>query len=244
VNIRDEIISEVKQHLGEDASKSGDVLYNGWDTLCPSNDGLYIMGFNPGGDPAKIDESILQSLEKLEDNYCSYEDACWRKSCPNDCRNENHFGQSLHQNRVKQLAKVFDYEIGEVFAANAIFIRSKTQGHLRESLDLFKKCWLIHKRFLSIVKPRIILCLGNKEDMSAFALLREMLAIEPNQVRRCGHVKAFSSAIAVSDRETINSHVIGVRHPSQPWFNPVEELRLFLTQENPDVMAGKRWSEV
>lgn len=237
--IRDEVILVVKQHLGEDAQKPGAVLYNGWDTLRPSNDGLYIMGFNPGGDS---ETSVIKSLEELNDKYCSYEDECW--GCKIDCQQRDHYGKHRHQRNVRELAMILGRSVRCVFSANAIFIRSKTQGDLKECPKLFEKCWPIHKRFLSIVKPRIILCLGNKEDLSAFALLREMLAIEPNQVRRCGHVKAFSSAIAVSDRETINSHVIGVRHPSQPWFNPVEELRLYLTQENPDVMAGKRWSEV
>ena len=239
--LRDRVISAVRQHLGDDSNKSGDVLYNGWDTLRPSN-GLYIMGFNPGGDPTQIETSVVESLEKLNDNHCSYKDECWGKSCPKDCRNKEHFGIKPHQKRVKHLAKVFGYEVEEVFAANAIFIRSKTQGHLQKNPDLFKKCWLIHQLFLSIVKPRVILCLGNGWVRSSFALLIKELEIEPNQVRRYGHVKAFSCAIAVSDRETINSHVIGVRHPSR-FFDPIEDLRPYL-QENPDVMAGKRWSEV
>ena len=235
--LRDRVISAVRQHLGDDSNKSGDVLYNGWDTLRPSN-GLYIMGFNPGGDPTQIETSVVESLEKLNDNHCSYKDECWRKSCP-DCQNKEHFGQSRHQSRVKQLAQVLGCNnIREAFAANAIFIR----GNPQESLEIFKKCWPIHELFLSIVKPKVILCLGNGEVMSSFALLREKLALKPDQIRSHGQVKVFSSAIAVSGGETINSHVIGVRHPSYPWFDPVKDLNLYL-QNNPDVTAGQRWSE-
>lgn len=36
MEIRDQIISEVIRYLGEDAKRSGSVLYNGWNTLCPN----------------------------------------------------------------------------------------------------------------------------------------------------------------------------------------------------------------
>ena len=245
MNIRDTVISEVRKHLGNNSNKSGAVLYNGWGTLCASNEGLCIMGFNPGGDPDKIETSVVKSLEDIKENHCSYEDECWK--CPKDwdCQNKEHFGIKPHQKRVKLLAKILGYDIRKVLAVNAIFIRSTNsknlQGHT-ESTKLFEECWPVHRLFLSIVKPKVILCLGNGEVMSSFALLREKLALKPDQIRSHGQVKVFSSAIAVSGGETINSHVIGVRHPSQPWFNPTEDLRLYL-QKNPDVMSGQRWSE-
>jgi hypothetical protein len=153
----------VRQHLGDDSNKSGGVLYNGWDTLRPSN-GLYTMGFNPGGDPDRIEPSVVKSLEELKDNHCSYEDECWGKSCLKNCRNQDHFGNSPHQKRVKDLAEILGYDIRKVFAANGIFIRSKQQSDLQDdSWELFKRCWPVHELFLSIVQPKIILCLGNGE---------------------------------------------------------------------------------
>ncbi|MBX3329937.1 MAG: hypothetical protein KF722_06025 [Nitrospira sp.] len=227
--MRDQIISEVIHRLSNDAKKPGSVLYNGWNTLCPSH-GLYIMGFNPGGDPDQIEISVIKSFE-LEDDYCSYEDECWRKSCPHGC--QKHRGQSVHQRRVKELAQVLGYKIREVFAANAIFVRSKNQNDLDERERLFDKCWPIHQIFLSIVKPKIILCLGNGERSSAFAFLKEKLKAKESHV---GNVKAFLSEIPLADGETIRSRIIGVRHPSRPWFNPVRDLRLFLEMQ--DSSAG------
>lgn len=228
MDIRDRVISEVRKHLGDNSNKSGAVLYNGRGTLCKSNEGLYIMGFNPGGDPDKIETSVVKSLEDLKENHCAYEDECWKKNCPKDCQNKEHFGIKPHQKKVKLLAEILGYDIRNVFAVNAIFIRSKSQGNPQESLEIFKKCWPIHELFLSIVKPKVILCLGNGEVMSSFALLREKLALKPDQIRSHGQVKVFSSAIAVFGGETINSHVIGVRHPSYPWFDPVKDLKLYL----------------
>jgi hypothetical protein len=147
VDIRDEVISAVKQHLGEDARNPGAVLYNGWDTLCPSNDGLYIMGFNPGGG---VKTSVIDSLDNLTEDYCSYVDECWRNRCEENCQQRDHYGKHRHQRNVRELAMLLGHSIRCVFSANAIFIRSKTQSDLKESPKLFEKCWPIHKRFLSI----------------------------------------------------------------------------------------------
>lgn len=214
-DIRYVVSSAVKRHLGEDVNKPGAVLYNGWDTL-RSNNGLYIMGFNPGGDPNKIKTSVLESLE-IRDNYCSYWDECWRESCQEDCK--EHHGMSRHQERVRSLAQVLGCDIRETPAANAIFLRSKSQNDLDSSWELFKKCWPVHEVFLSIVQPRIILCLGNGESASAFSFLRKMLA--SNEKTTTGLVKSFSV-------DSINCLVIGVRHPSYPWFDPTKDLSYYL----------------
>ncbi len=102
MNNCDHIIIEVSRLLGEDAK--GSVLCNGWNTLCP-NHGLYIMGFNPGGDPDKIKTSVVDSLRdvKLKSNHCAYEDECWRKSCPEDC--QDHKGDSRYQRESKNWQK-------------------------------------------------------------------------------------------------------------------------------------------
>lgn len=224
-NIRNMVKSEVKKHLGDDAEKSGAVLYNGWNTLCSKN-GLYIMGFNPGGDPNKITTSVTESLEELRDKYCSYWDECWRKSCPDDCI--KHRGESRHQERVRSLAEILGFDIRETVAVNAVFLRSKTQNDLNASWDIFEKCWLVHEKVLSIVRPKIILCLGNGEPRSAFAFLRKK--VSPNTQPNSDRVKSFVS-------EVMKCFVIGVRHPSHPWFNPVKDLKLYL-QQNPSMLAG------
>lgn len=231
MSIRSEIVTAVSQHLGNDATKPGAILYNGLNTLCASH-GLYIMGLNPGGDPDPS-ETVMQSLspERLQEEYCSYEDECWR--CWADCQIEGHRGNSPHQIKVKQLAEILGYNnIREVFAVNAIFFRSKNQGALGEISilkELFEKCWPVHQMFMSIVQPEIILCLGNGEKMSAFSLLKQKLA--PGEKYQ-GAVKEFMGEIPLRDQSSIRSRVIGVRHPSYPWFNPVKDLKSFLERNH------------
>lgn len=228
--IRNMVFSSIRQHLGRDAENPGAVLYNGWDTL-RSNKGLYIMGFNPGGAP-NDSKTMIDYLNELKDNHCSYEDECWY--CSADCRNDKHFGKKPHQKKVKELARVLGYDVRQSFAANAVFFRSRKQGDLKTPWDIFEKCWPIHQEFLSIVQPRIILCLGNGDDYSAFAYLK--MKIAPSE-KHYGRVKEFMGEISVADGRTIRSRVIGVRHPSYPWFDPVKDLKLHL-QQNQGMQAG------
>ena len=216
--IRNMVISSIRQHLGRDAEKPGAVLYNGWDTLC-SNNGLYIMGFNPGGSPDNS-KTVIDDLKQLEDDYCSYEAECWY--CSTHCRNNEHFGKKPHQKRVKELARILGYDVRQSFAANAIFVRSKKQDDLKASLELFEKCWKIHQIFLSIVQPKIVLCLGNGERSSAFALLKAKF--KANEITS-GNVKEFIGNIPMADGTVLEGRIIGVRHPSR--FNSVKDLEIY-----------------
>lgn len=220
LDIRNTILSAIRLYLGDDAEKPGAVLYNGLDTLC-SNNGLYIMGFNPGGDPNTITTSVIKSLEVLKDQYCSYRDECWRKACPEDCK--KHQGKSRHQERVCSLVQVLRRDISETVAVNTVFLRSKKQDDLKASWDIFEKCWHVHEKLLSIVRPKIILCLGNGEPRSAFAFLRKK--VSPTTQPSSDHVKSFVS-------EIVQCPVIGVRHPSYPWFDPVTDLKSFLEKNH------------
>lgn len=217
-DVRTTILSAIRKYLGDDADKSGAVLYNGWDTL-RSNNGLYIMGFNPGGAP-NDSKSMIDYLNELKDNHCSYEDECWY--CSVDCRNAKHFGQKPHQKRVKELAQILGHDVRKSFATNAIFVRSKKQDDLKASLKLFEKCWKIHQIFLSIIRPKIILCLGNGERSSAFALLKAKF--RDNEITS-GGVKEFIGKMPMADGKVLEVRIVGVRHPSR--FNSVKDLEIY-----------------
>lgn len=177
-DIRSHVISMVRSHLGELAHNSGEVLYNGWDTLREGP--VYLMGFNPGGMPELIPTSILDSLKNMSDGHCSYEDDVW------EWRGiDLPAGQHPHQKRVKVLAELLNLNIRSVFAANAIFQRSGEANTLRGALGLWEKCWPVHRLFLKIVKPKIIICLGNGRR-SSFSLLSSMCHSKTDPVPRDG----------------------------------------------------------
>ncbi len=216
MGLREALISAVEKHLGEDAKRSGSVLYNGWSTLHRGK--VYLMGFNPGGDPATIPQTVIQTLREMKDEYCSYTDEEWSGE-----KRKYSNGGHPHQRRVKTLVEVMGCDIGHVFAANAIFVRSKEQDVLRDAAGLWNKCWPVHQTFLSIVQPRIILCLGNGNAKSSFTLLRSKCDPLP-EVKFCGASRSFRDGKYFSGKAKIDKNgtlpaleytVVGVPHPSR-----------------------------
>ncbi len=220
VEIRGQVLATVQQYLGADVNESGAVLYNGWSSLRPGL--LYLMGFNPGGDPTEIRQTVLKSVQELEQNYCAY-DECWKKNHPADCALKECKGASNHQRRVRALLDTLNLglSIKDVCATNAVFLRSKDQGTLKGSRELWEKCWPVHQRLLSIVQPNLILCLGNGDGLSAFSLLRSEFIGNPTY-QPCGP-NGFRDGKWFEGRVVVNQNgpkeheckVIGIPHPSR-----------------------------
>lgn len=231
--IREQILSAVQQHLGKDANESGSVLYNGSSTLRPGK--LYLLGLNPGGDPSEIKQSVNESVkatfDKLRSDYCAYEDECWKQNHPVDCMLKECKGESPHQRRVSDLVDALGLGviIKDVFAANAIFLRTKDQLSLKMPWKLWENCWHVHKLFLSIVQPKLILCLGNGNGLSAFSLLRSRFlgAPTPQNVGPNGFRdgKWFAGRVAVCQEPCT---VVGIPHPSR--FGMSEKLEHYLKE--------------
>jgi RimJ/RimL family protein N-acetyltransferase len=219
--LRKLVYRTVLENLGDEyADLSGAVLYNGWSSLRPGP--LYLMGLNPGGDPAKITQTVRQSIEALQENHCAYTDECWIPE-HRGCR-----GKSTHQRRVLELIRKFDPHLRRyperVFATNAIFLRSTNTQELKKMKldDLWGKCWPVHQLFLSIVRPKLILCLGNGNGLSPFSLLRERFSEKSEVCCPSGfrHGKSFFGRVQVNHREGLDCRkwldcmVVGVPHPS------------------------------
>jgi hypothetical protein len=130
---RTQVILVVSHHLGGDANCSGSVLYNGWHTLREGP--IYLMGYNPGGNPDQITTKIIESLEELPENHCAYEDEKWTLR-----GTELPKGEHPHQKRVKALAGLLGLDIRTVFAVNAIFQRSPTASSLTEASEYWERC--------------------------------------------------------------------------------------------------------
>ena len=204
------IIQSVVAHLGSVAKHSGTVPYNGWNTLRPGP--LYIMGLNPGGDPQRH-QSIPASLNSVPEEHCAYKDECWghpRVYGP---------GQSPHQKRVCDLVSLLGVDISTVFSANAIFVRSKGRASLGDSSSLWEKCWPVHQFFLGVVRPRIVLCLGNGRSLSAFGLVRSKcvgkISNESSDQRSFRDGKWFDGSLPLNNGSMRSVHVVGAPHPSR-----------------------------
>jgi hypothetical protein len=163
------------------------------------------MGLNPGGqEKDHLENTIRKSLAERCWQHSAYEAECWGNFTK---------GKSPHQMRVKKLCEMFGYSSADVFAANAIFVRTCDSRGLDASL--WQKCWPIHQWFLSIVKPKVVVCLGNGEALSPFSLLWQ--ACERPTITNIGASfrdgRWFRAKIRADSG--VDTEVVGVPHPSR-----------------------------
>ncbi len=186
------------------------------------------MGFNPGGDPYFTGSTIIHWAHETDDDYCDYEaDWGWRE------------GEAPHQKRVKEYARLLgEPDIKRVFAANAIFLRSRDQGSFPNANEMWKRSWPVHQFFLSIVRPKFIVCLGNGDGMSSFSLLASVANGIPRhsyfgQKKSFRDGKWFDGVFDVDGGQLV-CKVIGVPHPSRFGISQNLEKELRSLGDNPD----------
>lgn len=226
----------LERALGSQMSRcSGGVLLSGVDTLRPGS--AYIMGLNPGGNPAApgYERSIFESIHDRS-NFSCYTDECWQPKCagPEDqCQHLN--GRKVkpeflvkHQRNAIAIAAALGLDIAKFFSANAVFARSTRLATLKEQTghdlqEWWSACWKVHQEFLAVVRPKLIISLGYGTNSSAFGLLwRE--ATQP-AYRRVGELSrrggwAFDAEFPLSNGSKLTTTVIGVPHPSYMMVGP------------------------
>jgi hypothetical protein len=218
-------------------SKSGAVLYGPASTL--SGGSAYVMGLNPGGDPATIAAPIVDCV-CAPDGTSAYTHECWRNGCGERCEHIGPDGRTIesalvrHQRNILALTKALGGTPTTVASVNAIFGRSKSLRTLRQETghtvnEWWNACWPIHASFLAIVRPKVIVTLGYGENSSAFGLLRREAGHPSHrrfsdEGRRSGW--AFNARFKLGADE-LETAVIGVPHPSYFAAGPVlsEKLR-------------------
>lgn len=138
------------------AKESGKALYSGIATLAPGR--IYLLGWNPGGDPDKEDGSVEDHFHRLaneQPDWNEYLDATWtshgRPCAP---------GEAPMQKRVCNLLDGIGLSVRTVCASNVIFARSRTTQHLKTPWDLAARCWPVHEFIIGLVKPVGILAIG------------------------------------------------------------------------------------
>jgi hypothetical protein len=167
----------------------GGVLYSSKDTLKKGD--LYLMGYNPGGSGGATSIKVdIENLKKKTEN--SYLDEEWE---PNGYKYEK--GEAPFQKRVQYLFKQMGVDLRSVCSTNLIFAQSRNaEGVELKDADM---CWPVHKYLINeVVKPKIIICIGNRESESAYAYLRgkyQPIAKEESRSANQGHykIKAFQT---------------------------------------------------
>ncbi|HAJ21573.1 MAG TPA: hypothetical protein DCL95_16185 [Rhodospirillaceae bacterium] len=211
--IKANTIDLLKQNLGALVHESGASLYTGWDSLSAGN--LYAMGLNPGGDPGSIGKSILQETESTPYSHNPYSDEDWGGG----------MGTAPHQTSVlKTIELIVGRKNVDFFATNAVFARSVDANQLSNPWQLWDLCWPVHQFFLSLIRPKVIICLGNGDNVSAFRFMRSKL--EPVEAQSYSYLDHTTSekfragkwtrgSLSLSDGSEIETTVLGVAHPSR-----------------------------
>ena len=191
--------------------KSGIVFYSGRAAFSGRRK-LYILGLNPGGDPAKqasetVDWHTSKVLREKSDTWSEYSDESWEGKCP---------GKHSMQPRILHLLKHLDMEPGEVPSSNIVFERSRGVSDLSNWRQLAEVCWPFHCEVINRLQPRIILCLGKdagnfvREKTRAHNLIDCFVETYP---KRRWKSECF--------RNHEGQKVVSVSHPSRAnWKNP------------------------
>lgn len=170
-------VNSARRHLAPIFERSGNVLYSGVETLRPGT--VYLLGLNPGGDPddeilrAQTIGKTLAALPTKHEN--EWLDKSWRRT---GVRTPP--GKSPLQLRVQALLRELGLEPREACSANLIFARSRNAAG-SGFRDLAPLCWPVHEQILGIVRPRVILTIGNASG-SPYAWLKSRLAPTSSEV--------------------------------------------------------------
>jgi uracil-DNA glycosylase len=204
-------IERVKEILAPIGDHRGAVMFSGVDTL--RQGALYVMGYNPGGD-ASIAGTIVGSLPPQEENWNAW--ACQKWS------NDGSSYSGL-QDRIRSVFEALGADPRRTFSTNAIFERSNEAGKLEKPWDLWwNQCWRVHQVFLGIVRPRVIVCLGNPSTLDLLNTPKRKEGRSYDKVwdeaREGERTKAVEWQpkvdLDLGDGNTHTCAVIGLPHPS------------------------------
>lgn len=230
----EEVADIIRRNMAPELyAKPGAVLLSGANTLKPAP--VYVMGLNPGGDPALIPKPIIDAIAP-PNGTSGYTHDCWQPRCadPQPCRHVELDGTIRkdalvrHQRNMISLAGALGSTPASLFSANAVFARSTSRATLRQQSGLglgewWRTCWRIHHAFIAIVRPRIIVTLGYGEGSSAFGLLREQ-AGSPTVAKLTSPTErggwCFDATLLAGS--SLRATIIGAPHPS--YFAPGPEL--------------------
>jgi len=146
----EQIASKIDPRL---SGVNGKFFYSGRKAFSGTG-GLYILGFNPGGDPDTHGAETVGAhtqfvLSDAPAEWSAYMDEIWQGNGPN------------FQLRMQHLFDGLNLDLRRLASGNLILTRSKRITDLGlEKRDLIEMCWPIHAAVLTLLKPRAVICLG------------------------------------------------------------------------------------
>lgn len=163
------------------ADLPGAFLYSDRSTLVPGK--IYMLGYNPGGDPeveTNTPKVHLQYLQSLDRDHNEYLDGVWYpggRRCG--------AGDAPLQRRVQRLLKGVGLNVRSVCASNLIFVRSRDQARLSGASRLAEKCWAVHRFLMEQIQPQAILSIGGGKVFDFIAAHGKL--VSPIELYASGH---------------------------------------------------------
>ncbi len=197
----------------------GEVVYGPASSLRRGK--FYVLGLNPGGEgqlsPTGTAHTVGSHLGLMLDRSIhSVWDEDWIKGMePDPAR----FGAHRYQRGLAEILRrlgVGEEEKRQVFTSNLIFTTTPTAAHLRDDFEaLAELCWAAHELFLDVVRPEVVICVGNGGKHSAYGWVLAKLAsgAREERFRVIGHqVSTYVASGTLGGRQV---KVLGLPHLSR-----------------------------
>lgn len=210
----EQILQECRKDLGSEIlGQAGEFVNSSTESL--KSGLLYVLAQNPGSIANEDDSrTVGDDIEALMNNAPNkYYSEVWGASRRTPL-------QERYIWLMNHLSELFP-EIGdsaEIFVSNLAFVRrSNLKMPIAEYNTLISACWICHQRLLRIVRPRIIMTIGNNSNNSAFEYLyrkhRDLGGTEFYDETTSGHggyeLKVFRSELLMEGGQL---SVIGLPH--------------------------------
>lgn len=211
----DELLNLVPAELHHEF---GEVFYSGR-TAFEQPSPIYLLGFNPGGDPANaalnrytIGTDIGAARAPERRDWSGFEDE-WGEFGP---------GAVAFQRRVRYLIGECRHSPRQVPASNLIFVRSTRVETLdaKRTKTLLHDCWAVHEKAIWTLGVRVVVCFGQAAGRWVRAQLGANTepAIESFEEDNGRHWRSTTHC----GRDGIQ--VVTLTHPSvADWTNPVSD---------------------
>lgn len=117
---------------------------------------LYILGFNPGGDPEDRSETVASNIEQVRqeaEGWCAFLDQEWNPG------GKHTRGKARMQLEMQELAACLGLDLRGIPASDVIFARSRQAHHLDDPSGLMDLCWPFHQAVIEGLGIGVVLCL-------------------------------------------------------------------------------------
>lgn len=204
-----ELQNEIKRILKDQLNESGGIFNSSINSLKKGK--YYLMGYNPGGEVEKHKKYTLEN--DIDSFFESGGENLWKQI------NSDGWSTNLKKNLQIFLKDYIGIDNpAEVFFTNLLFIRSNDS----KSLDvenpriLAAHFWEIHKMFLNIIDPEVIIGIGyDNNKLSTYNFIKKHLKnLEELKVEN-SKLKVLSGKVLEKDRLFVFFHHFSWATPSR-----------------------------